>query len=969
MPGLRPDPRSPVTERPPTRVPKKDRTGAIISLAAHVGVILAVLFALSRTEMGKQMMDKLIGTTRDTKKTEDRPKPPPAQPRRQGPPRAASDAPPPSSGPRRAADAPPATGEGFFREERTQGKGESGPRGGGTNAPVRAAAPPVVKPLAKPFSFSAPKTDIKQLLAERAKSSAVVESFGTEQISKSGASDASDIIGRISGASLAEGKFAVVRGLADRYTLTTLNGADIPSADPNRRAVQLDLFPAQFISKVDVSKTFQPDLPGGFAGGALNIVTRSFPDKPLFTFSAGVSYNTQANLQDDYLFTDQGGRDWAAVDDGTRALPAEAAATSPRGDAGSLPIKSSFKSSQVSPLPGQSPLNQSYAFALGDTTYLFGRRLGFLGGFNYKQDYNFYEDGKVAKYDRQGAASWTKNDARSVIEYNWGSMATLAYELSPEHQLGFNFLYVQSAEDEARRLQGRDSSLTRPDQEADPSYIDQSILHWTERNLTYYQLQGRHEFPELFGIRLDWAGSMGSTSQDEPDHRIFQFFADYESDPENPFFLPDGPSQPSKPTRIFRSLAEDNTSFRLDWTIPLPSHNEQDNSLKTGFFLSQSEQTLFARTFEIRANGNHPFIYTGDPASFLAPSNYPYIDYRNFPANSEYTGQQDIRAYYGMGTYSPADWLRLVGGVRLESTDLSVETVNTGRGGVRSTSSINQDDILPALGATFTLRSNLQLRAAWSQTVVRPTYREISSAEIYDVAQGRTIYGNPDLTMSACENYDLRLEWYPQPGELVSIGTFMKRIEQAIELSARTLDNREVEYVNYDQADVFGIEVELRKEFPGLLGPGLDSFSLGFNYAFIKSVVDLTEQQKENRFLNYGETSTDRPLYDQPEFVVNGDLTWDFPAAGTSLTLNGGVTGRRLTLVGLATPDEYDEPAPYLDFSISQKLGRRWRVKFSAKNLLNPLVETTQTWPEVGRVATKSSTRGRSFGLSVSYDF
>jgi outer membrane receptor protein involved in Fe transport len=276
---------------------------------------------------------------------------------------------------------------------------------------------------------------------------------------------------------------------------------------------------------------------------------------------------------------------------------------------------------------------------------------------------------------------------------------------------------------------------------------------------------------------------------------------------------------------------------------------------------------------------------------------------------------------------------------------------------------------LPAVTASILLRSNLQLRAAWSQTVVRPTYREISEAEIYDVALGRTILGNTGLVMSAAVNYDARLEWYPRPGELVSFGVFMKKIENAIEQSAKDTSNEQVFYDNYDEADVFGFELELRKEFRGFLGPGADQFSLGFNYAYIKSLVDLTGVQITNRMNNYGGRETDRPMYDQPEYVINGDLTWDNYLTGTSITLNGGVTGRRLVLVGLASPDEYEEPAPYLDFSISQRLGRRWRAKFSAKNLLNPSYEVTQTWPSIGTVPIKSYKKGMSFGFSLAWDF
>jgi TonB-dependent receptor len=965
------------------RVVKKDRTGAYISVAVHVlvfGIIAYII--LTQTKLGQLIREYTIGAERVKKSV---PTTAPIQPAaRRGPRPVRSDAPPVASGGgRRQTDAPPPVDTGFVVDERSETKirKESGPMTR-TNVQQQVTAPPPAKLVLRPSAFSALKTDIKQLLAERAKSSALVESFGTEQISKSGASDVSDIVGRISGASLAEGKFAVVRGLSDRYTLTTLNGADIPSADPNRRAVQLDLFPAQFISKVDVSKTFQPDLPGGFAGGAINIVTRSFPDRPLLSLSVGTSYNTQANLRDDYLRTDHGGTDWLAMDDGKRELPAIAAATNPEGSNLPLgePIKDSFSSRQFAPVEGSSPLNSSFSVAFGDTTHLFGRKLGFVAGVNYKSDYSFYDDGMTARYSAVHPTntvgvnqSYTKSDARAVMEYTWGSIVTLAYEPFPHHELGFNFMYVQTAEDEARRIRGRDASLTSPDSDLDLNYVEQDVLHWTERNLTYFQLQGKHEFPDLFDLRMDWVGSLGSTSQDEPDYRIFSFYAQPgdPNDPTDDDYLANGPTKPSQPTRLFRELNEDNRNIRADWTLPVLSYNSGDNSVKAGVAISKSEQTLFARAFTVTPAGNHPFRQTGDINAYLSRGNNPYVTYFNFSANFEYTGQQTISAWYGMGTWSATDWLRLVGGVRAESTDISVDTHNVTQGDTPtafSSGAIEQKDLLPAVGATFALRTNLQLRLAWSQTVVRPTYREISDAENYDIGLGRTISGNPTLKMSAIENYDVRLEWYPRAGELISVGGFMKKITLPIEQAAETRDNENIFYSNYDKADVFGFEIELRKNFPGLLGRGIDQFSLGFNYAYIKSIVDLTKEQRDNR-AGYGDTSTDRPLYDQPEYVLNGDLTWDHLFWGTSITVNGGVTGRRLVLVGLATPDEFEEPAPYLDLSISQRLGRRLRAKFSAKNLLNPTYEVTQTWPSIGTVPIKGYRKGMSFGISLSYDF
>ena len=808
-----------------------------------------------------------------------------------------------------------------------------------------------------------------QLLQERQQASTLLDTLGSEQFSRLGAGDAAEILSKVTGTSVAEGKFAVVRGLADRYTSTTLNGADVPSADPNRKAAQLDLFPSHFISAIEVNKTFTPDMPGGFAGGAINIVTRNFPDQFIFNLSAGAAYNTQASLNDNFLMTDHGFRDFLGMDDGIRELPPAAAATRPVGTTSPLDpaIKSTFASRQFAPIPKGSPVNSSGSLTVGDTVKIAGKRFGYFGGLTYKNDYHFYDNGTAIKYSQRGRArDVDMTDKRGVIEYTWGSLVGLGFEPSENHQFNFNFMQVQAAEDEARRLQGQNATLSTVPGE---SYVDQSVLHWTERTLNYYQLRGKHEFPQMNNVLFDWVGSLSRTTQDEPDHRIFQFFAQPgdPADPTDDFYGPDGPSQHSRPTRIFRDLQEDNTNFRADLRIPIPSYNSKENFLKTGLSVSKSERTYDSRVFDVRAAGNHPFIGTGRPEDYLGPENEAFVSYFNFPANFKYTGEQVIDALYGMAEWAVLERLRLVGGVRFERTDLAVDTLNVSKGNERFESSIASDNYLPALGATFSIRSNLLLRAAWSETVVRPTYREISRAEIYDVAQGRTIRGNPNLKMSSSENYDLRLEWYPREGELISVGVFMKKIAAPIEQASEDINNDFIFYNNYEKADVQGIELELRKNLGHFWEP-LDELTLGFNYACIQSDVPLTPGQRSNRRTFFDDTAEERPLYDQPEYVISGDLTWDHKASGTTITVAGGVVGRRLVLVGLGTPDEFEEPSPQLDFFLAQKLGKHWKAKFSAKNLLNPMYDVTQDWP-AGRLPIKSYTKGMTLGLSLTYEF
>jgi TonB-dependent receptor len=546
-------------------------------------------------------------------------------------------------------------------------------------------------------------------------------------------------------------------------------------------------------------------------------------------------------------------------------------------------------------------------------------------------------------------------------------MVSLSYEFTADHNLTFNFINVWTAEDEARRLQGQDTAGlgTVPGE----SYIDQSILHWTERTLNTYQLKGEHKFKALGDLEFDWVGSLATTTQNEPDHRIFQFFAQPgdPSDPGDDFYLANGSTKPSRPTRIWRDLSENNLFYRGDFKYPLPSYTTKDNFLKAGGFISNSKREFASRTFDVRASNGHPFIGNGDPNSYLATTNLGYIDYYNFPGSYVYSGQQTIDGFYGMVDWSALEWLQVVAGARFERTDLSVTSDNLGTSAPANNGAIKQNDILPALSLVISLRTNLLLRPSWSQTVVRPTYREISDAELYDTALGRTYLGNPNLRMSSSENFDLRLEWYPRPGELVSLSVFKKTILNPIEQASQDVNNEFIYYNNYAKADVQGVEFEFRKSLDNY-GRFLRDFSFGFNFTYIQSEVARTYEQYQNQLLYVGQSSRTRPMFDQPEFIANADLTWDHKSSGTALTVSGGIVGRRLTVVGLATPDEYEEPTPQLDVFLSQALGKHWKLKLSAKNLLDPAYETTQAWVSQ-TVKVRKYTKGITLGLSLNCEF
>ncbi len=986
----------------------KDRTGIIISVVVHGVVIGGLLFWLSTTEMGQELIRKGLQAVRSEKdKAKEPPKPPPETrqpPPSKLPPINQGVAPKSGGGSRRAvaSDAPAAAGESFFVDSRTQTKGASTEgKGSGESGPAKVVAPPpppkpvIPRPL---FQSAAPKSDIKQLFVQRSKDAAATESFGSEQISKTGVSDAGAIINKVSGATVVDGKFAVIRGLSDRYVTTTMNGAEIPSPDPYRRSAPLDLFPSQIIDKVVVAKTFTPDQPGSYTGGGINIVTKSFPEKAFSNFSFGGSYNPQANLNDSFRTYDGGDRDWTGMDDGTRALPGELAVpglvlpnrpfSAPRpntpanivirnqrfADADKLEaLTRSLGTAQFAPDQKAAPLNHNFGISAGDTSHLLGLPLGVFGSFSYRRDFASYEDGETGRYgsDGNGNAEQTQSfdDAKSKETVNWSGMVNLAYQLRQGHEIGFNFLYNQNSEKVAHQQEG---GFTAED---DVTYYRNRLI-WTERNLQAYQLKGSHALLENAGIKFDWLAALATTSQLEPDMRFFN----YSQDGSGYSIGRGGTPDPKQPTRYYRDLDENNRNEKIDLTVPFRNWDLDEGTLKLGVFDSFSKRTFADRG--ISYSGIDPF--NGNPNDYLTPQNLGYTAVTNanqsvtFDWNryleqirdSTYDAESGIRATYFMLDAPLMEKLRFVGGVRVESTDLRVHSESTlasaVTGATTNDSKIVQTDILPAAGLIWSIRTNMNLRAHASQTIARPSFRELAAYRSYDPERDDIIDGNPNLLMTSINNFDLRWEWFFKPGEILSVSLFYKDLKNAIESKYLDVSGTLITWDNQETATVFGIEFESRKNL-GFIDPILDVFSVGGNVSLIQSETELSADDWSAKQLLVNGAKRTRQLYDQSPYIVNLDLSYDNPSSGTSAGLIFNVSGPRIIIASLATEDVFEQPAPGLDFVLSQKLGRNLTAKFAARNLLNPTFK--RTYGENSSLIYSSYKKGMSFGASLSYEF
>ncbi len=984
---------------------KKDSTKSSLTIAivAHVLVFLVIFVWAAKT--GKLDPVLRVFNLVPTKKPEPpKEKPKPAEPKMAEPkeivePQEAQNQPPPATQALTTSapnpNAPPSQTPGFFQAEKRAPNAKPTPfqpqvRSGKTTGAGSGTG------TGTPSLFSNKSTKpstVASVLEERKTAVVSHDSISSEQISKSGASDAATVVSKISGASIVEGKFVVVRGLSDRYNTTTLNGADIPTADPYRKAAQLDLIPTAMIDRIIVNKTFTPDQPGGFAGGAVNVVTKSFPEKPFASVSIGAEYNTQSSLNNNFLSSDSGSKDWLGMDDGSRALPGDldnanipppprnaprnqtteqAAARQEQADL-LQKLTKSFHSTQFAGTESTSPLNQNFSVALGNTVLFAERPLGIFASLSYKRDYNFYDDGVSARYNNSLDLSKTWSDTLGSETVNWAGAVNLAYQLLPHHEIGFSFLYNQNSENIARRRVGSDYTTGNPD-----VVSDLNTLQYIERQLHTFQLKSKHEFlPETLGLKIDSLAALSNTSQDEPDLRYFNY---YHTTNGSAFTFDNSLPEPRRPSRYFRTLEENNLNTKLDASIPFSFFNEEGGELKMGVFYSKSDRNYDEQTYTYQSQtGDSGFSNPLDPNTYLNSSNLDYTTTVNprgtnyiFPryisseyGNSTYDGRQEIRATYLMATLPFTSSLRAVGGVRVESTDLSISSTS---GALASTNTeLRQTDLLPAASFIENITSNLTLRLSYSQTIARPTYREIAAVRSYDLPTDTLLDGNPNLQITSIKNYDARLEWFPNPGEVFAVSVFYKDLKEPIEKYSLNQESTILTYVNRDKAKLYGVEFEARQSLR-IIDPLLSDFSIGANLSLIESEVKLTATELANKRQLYPNTSATRSLYDQSPYIFNADLNYDNPYLGTSAALIFTLAGPRIFIVNPTGPDLYEHPPTTLDFTLGQRLGRNLRMKFSAKNLLNPLYQVTYD-DKPDKYVYLSHRRGVTFGISLAYDF
>ena len=804
-------------------------------------------------------------------------------------------------------------------------------------------------------SAEAERGTVNRALDQQRNAPGIVNAVSSEQIQRSPDSDAGQAVQRVSGVTVQDGRYVIVRGLGERYTTTSLNGARIPSPEPERKVVPLDLFPSALLEGITTSKTFTPDQPGDFSGAQVDLKTREFPAGRVLTMSTSVGLNSAVTGRQ-VPRAPRTGTEWLGFAGSERQLPGAVPVTpqlAAMSQTERIPVINSFRD-VWNGRTGEAGPNGSFGLSAGGEDPVFGQRVGYIGSFSYS--YN-----QEARRNESRASAFpgpTPEQASPVNVYTgltgresvlWGGLLNLSTRLGSSTKLSFNNSLTRTSDNEATRLSGF--------YEQNAINLDLTRLSFVERSVRSNQLLGEH----LLGERhlLDWMVTASGVKRNEPDRADLIYVA---QDDGSGNLVPDfwwGANRSAD--RTFSSIDENGYEGALNYRLSLGAVNAP-TWLKLGVMGRTVDRDADSQIYNLttqslsEAERRAPAeaIFSGFYASqgrlSLTPGN-----------SGRYTAEDRLLAAYLQADVPVTARLRILGGARVERSEINVNTVLFR--GIRDSlvpSELRNTDVLPAIGITYFINDDQQLRVSATQTLSRPEYRELSPVEFYDVLGGQRLFGDANLRRALIQNYDARWEWYPRAGETISLGAFYKRFRNPIErILVQNADgfSPDITFANAEGADNYGLELEVRKRLD-LLSQGLRRWTLFANATLIQSEIDVGNEGLSSL------TNPSRPMAGQSEYVVNAGLGYAADDGRWSGTVLYNVAGRRLVEAGISPlPDSYEQERHLVDFSLQFPLAGSLSGKLDAKNLLDQPVRYLQGPVERLRYET-----GRIFALGFKWE-
>jgi outer membrane receptor protein involved in Fe transport len=843
------------------------------------------------------------------------------------------------------------------------------------------------------------------LLSMRKQSQNLMDGISASKIQLTGDATAVAAVKRVPGVSIEGGKYVYVRGLGDRYSKTTLNGIDIPGLDPDRNTLQMDMFPTSLISNITINKNFTPELPADFTGGLLNIETVDFPEREIIKVSLGVGYNPNSHFNNDFLAYNGGKTDFLGFDDGTRELPSAARSVFiPRPDYNpDQEVEQFIKSfsSDLAAEPKMSLMDISASFSYGNQIEL-GKdkdetkkqaKLGYLFSLTYKYDYKFYKDAENNEYQKDN----TDESIYELIPANLqigdigqqsalvGLLGGVAYKTNLS-KIRLNLMHLQSGESSAGDFIIRNKEA--PGQSGYLGLAD--ILEYNQRSITNIILSGKHVINES-GWEINWSASPTISISEDPDIRKTAFTIEIDTS-----FNAGAAGYPS---RIWRSLNEISLMPKVDVSKKHKFLGD-DAKLKFGGAFTYKKRDYEILKYNIEFNGPVPSFPDANPNDVLADHNlYPFNDdgvyYAtdfNVPNSNQYESNSTNIALYLSEEFSLLENLKGIVGVRMEyfvlkHTGRDIIAAQGGVGGrVLDNEAVLDDvDLFPSINFIYKFSDNLKLRTAYSRTIARPSFKEMSFAQIVDPLSNTIFNGGlfpyegeweGNLHETLIDNFDLRGEYFMESGQIMSVSIFYKQFDDPIELFRIPQGSASPEYQprNVGQGKLYGVEVEMVKGL-GFLTPLLDNFTISGNLTFVYSQIKMSDKEYSSRVANAREgekIEKTRTMAGQSPYVINGGLAYSNLETGLDIGLYYNVKGPTLEIVGTRNiPDIYTKPFHSLNFTANYKFGedKRMAVDFKASNILDQKEESVFVSYEAADQIYRSRYTGSSYSIGFSYKF
>lgn len=755
----------------------------------------------------------------------------------------------------------------------------------------------------------------------------VADGISAEIIKRTPDRTTSDVIRRVSGASIQDNKFAVIRGLNDRYNIALLNGALLSSTEPDRKAFSFDLFPSAMLDNLVVVKTASADLPGEFAGGAILVNTKDIPEQNYVRVNVGAGYNTVSTFKP-YMTAQGGGTDFLGMDDGTRALPAgypDATtfqnATKDDRVRYSQMLNNDWAIQQKSSAAPNSNLQLAAGWVTAPDRKL---QLGTTLAFSYNNT-NRLQTGERNDFDTQSQMiAYEDEEFRNNVL--WGSLLNTALKIGTRHKLILQGTYSTNSSTSITDRGGREIEREQ--------FVKYTFNEYTENHLLTTRLGGEHSFGER-NIKLTWGGGFNQMTGEVPSLRRMFYAKPFDSEADAPYraYVPFGSADPFRSGRFYSGLTEDIVNGNVDLNIPFVIAGAKQ-SFKAGALYQKKDRDFSARNLGFirgRVAGFNTALLELPQDQIFAPENINanafIIDEITNPSD-QYKANSSLYAAYLMFDNKIFEKLRLSWGLRLEDFSQQMESYEY-PGNVPINVNTKVTNWLPSANLTYSLNDKHQIRLSGSKTVSRPEFREIAPFAFFDNRLYASVVGNPNLTPTDVYNADLRYEVYPGQNELFSVSLFYKKFNNPIEFTFTSLGTgtRTFSYQNIPSAENYGVEVEIRKTL-GFIAPALENLTAFANGALIRSKLDLSNVS------NYDST---RALQGQSPYIFNAGLTYNHSNWGLSTTLVYNIIGDRVAQVGTeGYGDVYERHRHLLDFQIAKTLWQRGEVKLTWGDIFRP---------------------------------